>query len=231
MVIEFIGLPGSGKSTAVEVVRAGLKASGKSTLERVDMLVEFGGRGRLRGVIGLFSETIFNANNIRLIAAIFLYVYSIRNATVRRWAYFPAMIRMSLAFRAAVSKRGKRFIVLDQGLAQMLWAVVIKAERRPLGRVIVSSRRCSRVIELLYSNVNVVFVRMDVPVDVSINRISGREEAFVPFPHLGEEEKRYLFNRHMNVMCGVERALRCAGMTVFLVDGEKTCDDLMSIII
>ena len=163
LVVEFVGLPGAGKSALASRLVASLSERGVSCGERKNV----GGSGSPRSIhytaLGLF----YLCHPVELRAALQLAstgsprpvrrVYqAIKYVSV--WSY-----RMRLARR-----RGYQAVVLDQGVVQDAWSLMLRGPWRDE----IVHRAVSRAI--LATGLPYALVYFDIPVEAAVKRIEDR---------------------------------------------------------
>ena len=182
--VEFVGLPGAGKSTLaarlVEELRArGYDCAGRELLWAKDGRTLAGRSDKLRFWFGHFD--LLRSTALAVLAVAAGGTEALRHAArLGRWA--SGFERLSNA--------GHEIILLDQGVVQQAWSSLFRA---------VSGRsRLLRLLDLILRDAppRLAFVYCDVPLDVALQRIAARPEGKSTFDGMDEAEARRLLASH-----------------------------------
>jgi hypothetical protein len=117
LALEFVGLPGAGKSTVAAQVRAALAAEGLQCGERYPV----GGAGPVR----YFRLGCMLARQHRLLAPVLIYGASVRPLRRERFRRALELPAWPVRWRASASAD---IVIYDEGLVQNLWSVVIDSD-------------------------------------------------------------------------------------------------------
>ena len=163
-VIEFLGLPGSGKSTLSHRVAQMLREIGVPVEEPTYTLTHMPSPW-----IRLFKKGLrvgWGALCMPRCASI------LTRAVISSHPESAAVMLVNLLFVATLvrkPRRGPTIAILDQGVFQAVWSIGFRGDERAITRCVAALVGC----DLLPSAV----VAMDVPVDVVRNRLSQRSGA------------------------------------------------------
>jgi thymidylate kinase len=144
LIVEFIGLPGSGKSTLSHAVARFLRDAGESVSERsFEIAHEHGTAGRLLAKLRLFCRTLCRNPGSALALALV-----IARTGQPNWRDRAARIFELLFLCGLVAERSQRegIHLLDQGFFVGLWSTCFRSSSPtsvPLERLLEIAARCS----------------------------------------------------------------------------------------
>ena len=209
-VFELVGLPGAGKTTLARGLLSRLAAEGRACGER-DLAERRG---------------ISRANHLSRVAKF----------TLARGRHFPAALRLAAAvkpptvarmrlagklavwpYRLAVARaQGNEVVVLDQGVLQSAWSVLLEGSLR-------REHLLREAIEEVLAGCDATFAFISVELDVvrAAARIHARDAMYAPF-NRSEEETLQLLSRHAEQLDRVVAAgLRATGAPHLRLDGSN----------
>lgn len=231
LVLEFVGLPGAGKSTISHALLARFTATGYDGIVTVGART-ISCRGHLvpptRGaaIIGRSArEARFLARRRRLVRAVVRYGAAVRPPSVQRLGFLWSIL--DYAFQISEHQgRDADVVVLDQASLQATWSVAVHGSRPHPG--------CVHALlgELRHSaGESWAVVHFDVDPETALRRIADRPTNTSRFDHMAPDEARALLpglQRHLEVM--MDR-LRADGVPCLRLDTRHstgtTCDTLM----
>jgi hypothetical protein len=214
--VEFVGLPGGGKTTASSGAARILEQRGYACAHRPPLPVESAPRAR-RWVSLLW----FRLRHWRLIVAGVVYLMSIRPF---RWSRLRTIRHvLFLAYYHHVQVSGSHQIVLlDQSIVQTMWAAAV-----PDGDV--SEKPLVRLLRAFHAAAPcpLALVAVKVDPDVAAHRTYVRRRpkpgVFGRTERLSEDQLRSLFVRGGGTLEGITRhAIRVTGAPALEVDGSAT---------
>jgi thymidylate kinase len=221
VIIEFIGLPGGGKSTCAGGLRSLLEGRGWTIIERVELLQKYGARGNLIKFIVICLSS-FCGPDRSAVVLLFRYVWSIKGASSRRWLYFPAMLRMVVATRRGIRLASPSLQLWDQGLLQMLWAVIIHGVTSPEDEVHASESILNELLNAVYGGISLTVFYVKITPDEALRRLSLRAGNDLLFPHLSEGERAEVFRWYGEFWGTIFNAVERLGGRVILVNGDAS---------
>jgi thymidylate kinase len=178
VVVEFVGLPGAGKSTLATRVLQELRTRGYDCAGRELLRAEATG-AKLRywsGHLGLLRST-----------AMAVVAVSAGGPEARRHA--ARLGRWASGFER-LSRARNEIVVLDQGVVQQAWSSLIRA---PSG-----TAHLVQLLDLILRDAvpRLVLVYCDVLLDVALQRIAARPEGKSTFDGMPPSEARQLLAAH-----------------------------------
>ncbi len=178
MVVEFVGLPGAGKSTLATRVLEELTARGYDCAGRELLRTETTG-SKLRywfGHLGILRSTT------RAVLAV-----SASGPEAQRHA--ARLGRWATSFER-LTRAGHEIVVLDQGVVQQAWSLLFRA---PSGR-----SHLLQLLDLILRDAapRLVFVYCDVLLDVALQRIAARPQGKSTFDGMDQGQARRLMVAH-----------------------------------
>ncbi len=163
LVIEFIGLPGAGKTTTAQIVidklsAAGYRCFGLSTLDKPEALEkEKGGLDNKLKMLTLFVYSCIVHTQITI--DMLLFVLQVRPISATNFRRF-VLLMVRLTHLKSQMNDGFDFIILDQGLIQSLWSIVVTGEQ-PAAR-----QYLERVLNGILDEVPLFVIMIDVETEL-----------------------------------------------------------------
>jgi predicted kinase len=213
-VFELVGLPGAGKSTLADGLLSRLAAQGRVCGER-DLIGRLG-NSRASHLTRLAGFTLargrYVPSALRLAAAV-------KPATTGRM--LSAAKLAVWPYRLSVARaRGYDTVVLDQGILQSAWCVLLEGTLR-------REYLLREAIEEVLAGCGATFAFISVDLDVvqAAERIHSRDALYAPFDRSEEETLRLLSEHadHMDMV--VAAAVRATGAPYLRVDGSGSLSE------
>ena len=210
-VFELVGLPGSGKSTLAQGLLERLASQGRAWGER-------DGIGRLGNS---------RASHLARLTAFTLARGSYVPATIRFGAavHPPTAARLRFAtklaawpYRLSVARAlGYDTVVLDQGILQSAWCVLLEGSLR-------REDLLEKVIREVIAGCDATFAFISVDLDIhrAAARIKARGPMAAPFDRSEAETLRLLGEHAGHMERVIEAGVRVTGAPLLRVDGSRT---------
>ena len=164
LVVEFVGLPGSGKTTLSHQVTAKLKAKGITIISREEILRKWHQENALQKLFKLFASD-FNQWNILINSLTF----AAQVKPINLFSFLQAgKVFFNVKRNDAVLRAGNyQLILLEQGLLQEAWSVVITGSLTKL------SYLKREMLSLFYKR-SIIIVNLKIDLNTSVSRMQNR---------------------------------------------------------
>lgn len=193
LVIEFIGLPGAGKTTTAQIAIStlcadGYRCFGLSTLDSPENLEkEKGGFSSKLRMLNLFVSSCVSFTQIALNA--FIFVINVRPISIvnlRRFVLF--MVRIN-SIKTLMSDNYD-FIILDQGLFQSIWSIMVTGDQPDEGKYL------ERVLNSILDEITLFIIMIDVETELALNRIISRPTMRSRFDRMSPPEAEAILSEY-----------------------------------
>jgi thymidylate kinase len=217
LILEFVGLSGAGKSTVAEALLSRLRCQGYTCVHRHDI----GGQGVPRPLH--FSRLA--AYFIRHPALLSGSFHLGRTAPRLTLSAFREAIRFYVwSYRVALGRKlGPDIVVLDQGIIQEGWGLVVRQTGLEPAAIVQATKEIVRGARVTYA-----LVYFDVDRDLAARRIAGRTAGESRFDSMDQVAAQRLLETHEPLL--KELLLDVAGtfgLPVLRVDARRSVDDLI----
>lgn len=196
IVVEFIGLPGAGKTTiaqnAIEnLTAAGYRCFGLSTLDRPESSEK--AKGGLISKLRMLKQFAIACLMYRHIAIYaFLYTMQVRPLSYINLRRFLVLLAR-LDFMTTLMDRDYDFIILDQGLLQYIWSIAVTGEGPK------NDKYLARVLKSILDEISLFVIMVDVETDLAIERIVSRPTMRSRFDHMPASKAQAILSRHKEI--------------------------------
>lgn len=209
-VFELVGLPGAGKTTLARGLLARLAAQGRTSgsTESIGRL----GNSRASHLTRLAGFTLARG---RYIPSTWRLAAAVKPPTMAR-ARFAAKLAV-WPYRCSVARaRGYETVVLDQGILQSAWCVLLEGSLQPEDLL-------EEAIGEIFAGCKATFAFISVDLDVrsAAERIEGRPWRDAPFDRGQQENLRLLTQHASQLERVVEAGVRATGAPHLRVDGTN----------
>lgn len=184
MVVEFVGLPGAGKSTLAARLIEELRAQGYDCAGRELLRSKEGGL-----LAGRSARLRFWWRHFGLVRSTALTVVAVGAGGAEALRHAARLGRWASGFER-LTNSGHQIILLDQGVVQQAWSSLFRAAS---GR-----SRLLQLLDLILRDARprLAFVYCDVPLEVALQRIAARPEGKSTFDDMDQAEARRLLASH-----------------------------------
>ncbi|MXP14680.1 AAA family ATPase [Altererythrobacter confluentis] len=209
LLIEFVGFPGSGKSTVANgLMKHGLFATRKQLAKAWTDLPT---HQKLLVTLGLAAKPALVWSALRFLAA----NKSLKSDVLNRMARILVMSQWQLQNRQA--------IMLDQGMLQHLMSIHFAS-----GQKSSASANMAPLIRQLFKGRDTHIIVLEISPRYAAQRIAGREAGFSRFDGLDAPHIAHLLQQSIELPREIANAARSAGLNVVEVDASLPVSDIIA---
>ena len=217
VILEFVGLSGAGKSTVAEALLSSLRLRGYTCVHRHGI----GGQGVPRPR----HFTRLAAYFIRHPALLAGSLHLGRTAPRFTRSAFQEAIRFYVwSYRIAFGRKlGRDIIVLDQGIIQEAWGLVVRETGLEAAAILEATKEILGGARVTYA-----LVYFDVDRDLAARRITGRTAGESRFDTMDQAAAQRLLEAHEPLLKELFRdAVATLGLPALRVDARRSVEDLV----
>ena len=218
LVVEFVGLPGSGKTTVYHQVASKLRAKGIQIISRDEILTKWHRNNALQKLFKLFSSQ-FNHWSILINSLAFAFQIKPIN-----WQSFvqAGKVFVNVKRNDEVVRAGNcQIILLEQGLLQEVWSVVITGS---LPQV----RYLKREMSTLFCKRSIAIVNFKIDLDTAMSRIQNRptkKKKDSYFDLMDSEQAYSLLTRYCPYLQEIVNCARTAEIPILEIDSLLSVEE------
>jgi thymidylate kinase len=229
LLIEFIGLPGAGKTTIAQVAIQNLNASGYrcfglSTLDKPETKekVKGGILSKFRTIIQ-FILSCFIYPRIAMDAIRFvMQVKPVSLNNIQRYILLMARLK----FFGSLMDEDLDFIILDQGLIQYIWSIAVSGERPT------DNSYLEKLVNSLLVEMPLFVIMVDIETELAIKRIINRPTMRSRFDRMPPSIAEEWLSNHKEVFLQIVDSTSAFKSTGYLnVSGDQPVNTNIGLII
>lgn len=217
LIVEFVGLPGAGKTTIANEVIARLATAGLNCASKSDLTGSFKTYQRWTK---LMHYALYSVEDPGLFTAALLYGFHVKPLNIESMRRSIGLIRKSHLYQDYVAQHGSYdIILLDQGLIQDIWSVGITGYR-PGEKYLV------RLVNAIAWHSPYMVVKFDIDVETSGTRIGERTTMASRFDRVGPDTRIQMLSKHKTALGVITGLVRKVGKARFhRVDAKCSIED------
>ncbi|MFW6017078.1 MAG: AAA family ATPase [bacterium] len=163
IIIDFFGLPGSGKTTIAHMLAKKLDNSGYDVQENIYIINNlFSSRKRM--VLKFLCMIKYSIKNLFFLYEIFSIIgndtFKNYREALKQW------INICFILTNINKKNNSNFIIADQGIVQAAISLTVNTDKNKLRKII--SKLCERIV------IPITFVYIDIDIETDLQRLEGR---------------------------------------------------------
>lgn len=229
LLVEFIGLPGAGKTTIAQVAIENLNASGYrcyglSTLDKPETIEKIKGSlfSKLRTMFQFALACILYPRIAMDALRFVLQVKPVSLNNIQRYILF--MFR--LKFFGSLMDEGFDFIILDQGLIQYIWSIAVSGERPT------NNSYLEKLVNSLLVEMPLFVIMVDIETELAIKRIINRPTMRSRFDRMPPSMAEVWLSNHKEVFSQIVDSTGAFKSTGYLnVSGDQPVNTNIGLII
>lgn len=221
LVVEFVGLPGAGKTTICDRVAERLRECGISLISRREILQEWHRNALPQKIIQLLPT---EGNDSRILLNSLLFAARVKPIALQSFLQ-AGKVFTNVKRNEAVARSGKyQVLLLDQGLLQEIWSVVLTGSVPPKVDL-------HRAMTAVFSNRSMVFIDFKVDIETALSRIGKRSSMNSCFDKMESDRAYSALLQYAPFLQIIVDFAREMGMTVLEIDGNLSVEDKVETIV
>ncbi len=218
LVVEFVGLPGSGKTTLSNLVASKLEAKGIKIVSREEILRQWHQKKALQKLLKLFSS---NSNQWNILRNSLTFAAQVKPINLQSFLR-AGKVFVNVKRNDAVVRAGNcQIILLEQGLLQTVWSVVITGSlpqfSYPKG-----------AMTALFDNRLIAIVNCKIDLNTAVFRIKNRPKKKKKdsyFDLMDSKQVYYLLTKYFPYLQEIVNFAQTTKIPILEVDGSLTLEE------
>ena len=218
LVVEFVGLPGSGKTTVSHQVASKLRAKGIQIISRDEILTQWHRNHVLQKLFKLFSS---HSNHWSILIHSLTFASQVKPIN---WQSFlqAGKVFVNVKRNDEVVRAGTcQIILLEQGLLQEVWSVVITGSLPQLSYL-------KREMSTLFCRRSIAIVNFKIDLDTAVSRIHNRprkKKKDSYFDLMDSEQAYSLLTRYFPYLQEIVNCARTAEIPILEIDSSLSVEE------
>jgi thymidylate kinase len=210
MLVEFVGLPGAGKTTVFHQVVAQLRAEGIAIVPRDEILQQWRNIAWFQRVLRLVPETQNHWSILLQSQRLALQVKPLtRQSFLKAGKIFSNLKRID----AIAGDRRCPLILLDQGLLQEIWSVGITGSPPAIEHL-------QQMLALLFYQRSMAVVHFEIDIETALCRLQNRPTESSRFDLMQPEVAHSLLSTYTPYLQEILNCTRSLNIPVLQIDGS-----------
>ena len=218
LVVEFVGLPGSGKTTLSNLVASKLKAKGITIVSREEILRQWHQKKALQKLLKLFSS---NPNQWNILRNSLTFAAQVKPINLQSFLR-AVKVFVNVNRNDAIVRAGNcQIILLEQGLLQTIWSIVITGSlpqfSYPKG-----------AMNALFDNRLIAIVNCKIDLNTAVSRIKNRpskKKKDSYFDLMDSKQVYYLLTKYFPYLQEIVNYAQTAKIPILEVDSSLTVEE------
>ncbi|HEY9622358.1 MAG TPA: AAA family ATPase [Crinalium sp.] len=215
LVIEFVGLPGAGKTTVFHQVVAQLREEGISVAARDEILKQWKSTGRVKKLLQLLPQTW---NHVQTLVQSLVLASQVKPLNRQSFAKAVKVYTNVKRIDAIAQSRSHQLIVLDQGLLQEIWSVGITGKPP-------ETKQIQRELSTLFQTRSVAIVDFNIDVETALQRIQQRPTEGSRFDVMESDAAQATLTRYGPYLQDILRCAQTLGIPLLEVDSALSVEE------
>ena len=218
LVVEFVGLPGSGKTTVSHLVAARLEAKGIKIVSRQEILQQWHQKNVLQKLLQLFSS---NSNQWTILVNSLTFAAQVKPLNLFSFVQAGKVFVNVKRNDAVVRAENYQLILLEQGLLQEAWSIVITGSLPQL------SYLKREMLSLFYKR-SIIIVNLKIDLDTTVSRIQNRarkKKKDSYFDLMGSEQAHSLLTKYFPYLQEIIDCARIAKIPILEIDSSLPVEE------
>ena len=216
LLIEFFGLPGSGKTLFQSVLMEKFQAHSITTATKKDLTEWIHNRGKYKLALFLLSDFIW-ALTLFLTLLSKAGIKNLRNRVT--WRYICSTITIPLYIKNYIALKKPDLLLLDQAMAQNIWAIWYGYEKP-------DTESLSKIFKLVNKVLDINYIYFDISVDTSVNRIIERKYNNSRFDGINDFNKvKRMISNGSDFMNSVYDVVDIMNYPIFTIPADQHFED------
>ncbi|MGF1539586.1 MAG: AAA family ATPase [Pleurocapsa sp.] len=213
LLVEFVGLPGSGKTTVSYKVASILKAQGIEVVSRDEILSQWHQKTRLQKLFQLFPA---NLNHWHILLNSLSFAAGVKPINRQSFLQGGKIFVNVKRNDAVIHARNCQIILLEQGLLQEAWSVVITGSLPQLNYL------KNKITPIFYKR-SIVIVNFQLDLNTAVSRIQNRprkKKKDSYFDLMNSNKAYFLLTQYFPYLKEIVSCARTAEVPVLEIDSS-----------
>ncbi|BAY32317.1 thymidylate kinase [Nostoc carneum NIES-2107] len=220
LILEFVGLPGAGKTTVCREVASRLNNQGVSVIRGDEILQQWKQQSTWQRLIKLIPQTL---NQWQILLYSLFLAFQVKPTNRQSFSkaakIFANVKRLdAIARSAAPIPQNSQIILLDQGLLQETWSVGITGTTP-------AAESIKQELALLFHQRPMAIVYFQIDVDTALKRIQNRPTAESRFDRMHPEAAQQLLSKYVAYLQHIVNCAQAFNIPILEIDSLLPIDE------
>lgn len=214
LIVEFVGLPGVGKTTVAQQVALKLREQGLQVVFRPEILQQWQQKNVLQKAIQLFPN---NLNHWHILINSLVFAWQIKPINRQSFGKAAKIFTNVKRNDAVACDRDFDIVLLDQGLLQETWSVGITGTPP-------QTKYLKREITPLFNNRSMLIIYCQLDIATTLKRMQNRQTTNSRFDRMDSAQAYSTMTKYVSYLEEIINCARACNVAILELDSSQAIE-------